>query len=267
MINLPTRIPDCDFHNPALLDLFLLMLVLFYNGFSSIGKSWSCCCLSLHWLSIIFTTGCPVSSHCLWLFSRTVFLTIWEMFHRVYLKSVLLLLLVNFDFGYWLELMYISLIESIRPNKPNLFPWFSAACAAVTVHRNSFFRLYQKEKSSESKVKFKQASNRCKRFLEAAKLAYANKTKESITFQKLGSRELWRIANRVLNKSKYAIPPLFNDPEVLSSASDKAKLFSENFSKNPNLDDSGIFSPVLPSRTNLKLDNIFVTPKMVITFL
>ena len=27
MVNLPTRIPDCDFHNPALLDLFLLMLV------------------------------------------------------------------------------------------------------------------------------------------------------------------------------------------------------------------------------------------------
>ena len=37
------------------------------------------------------------------------------------------------------------------------------------------------------KVKFRQASNHCKRFLEAAKLAYATKTKESITSQKLGS--------------------------------------------------------------------------------
>ena len=36
------------------------------------------------------------------------------------------------------------------------------------------------------------------------------------------------------------IPPLFNSPEVLSSAYDKAKLFSENFSKNSTLDDSGI---------------------------
>ena len=40
--------------------------------------------------------------------------------------------------------------------------------------KNHFFRLYQKNKSSESKVKFRQASNRCERVLEVAKLAYAN---------------------------------------------------------------------------------------------
>ena len=50
--------------------------------------------------------------------------------------------------------------------KPHLSPWFS-------------------------KVKFRQANNRCKRVLEAAKLAYANKTKESITSKKLGSRDFW----------------------------------------------------------------------------
>ena len=73
------------------------------------------------------------------------------------------------------------------------------------------------------KLKFRQASNRCKKVLEAAKSAYANKTKESITFQKLGSRDFWRIANSVLTKSKSALPPLFNGLKVLSSASDKAK--------------------------------------------
>ena len=50
---------------------------------------------------------------------------------------------------------------------------------------------------------------------------------------------------------------------MLSSASDKAKLFAKNFSKNSNLDDSGIFLPVFPFRTNLKLDTISITPKMV----
>ena len=39
--------------------------------------------------------------------------------------------------------------------------WFSAACAAAIVYRNYFFCLYQKDKSSGSKVKFKQASNGC----------------------------------------------------------------------------------------------------------
>ena len=69
--------------------------------------------------------------------------------------------------------------------------------------------------------------------------------------------------NNVLNKGKSAIPPLFNGPEVLSSASDKTKMFTENFSMNSNLDDSGISLPVFPSRTNLNLHNISVTPKMV----
>ena len=50
---------------------------------------------------------------------------------------------------------------------------------------------------------------------------------------------------------------------MLSSASDKAKLFAENFSKNSNVDDSGILFPVFTSRTNLKLHNISVTCKMV----
>ena len=101
--------------------------------------------------------------------------------------------------------------------------------------------MYQKYKSSDSKVKLRQDSNRCKRVLEAAKFAYANKTKEPITSQKPGPRDFWKIANSLLNKGKSAIPPLFNDPEVLSSASDK---------------------DVFPSRTNLKL-RISVTPKMV----
>ena len=39
---------------------------------------------------------------------------------------------------------------------------------------------------------------------------YANKTKESITSQELGSRDFWRIANSVLKKGKSAIPPLLN---------------------------------------------------------
>ena len=61
----------------------------------------------------------------------------------------------------------------------HLSPWFSAACVANIVHRNNFFCLYQQNKSSEPKVKFRQASNCCTRALESAKFPYANKTKET----------------------------------------------------------------------------------------
>ena len=62
-------------------------------------------------------------------------------------------------------------------------------------------------------------------------------------------------------KVKSAILALFNGPEVLPSAADKPELFSEI--DNSNLDDFGIFLCFYPFRTNQKLHNISVTPKLV----
>ena len=177
---------------------------------------------------------------------------------RISLNSVLVLLLVWFQVG-----IDVYIPHRKYQVKPQSSRWFSAACAAAIVHRSHYFHLYQQNKYSESKVKFRQASNHCKRVLEAAKPAYATKTKDSMTSQKLGSRDFWRIANSVLDKGKSAIPPLFNRLAMLSSASNKAKLFAKNFSKNFNLDYSGLSLPVFPSRTNLKLRNISITPIMV----
>ena len=103
------------------------------------------------------------------------------------------------------------------------------------------------------------ASSHCKRLLEDIKLTYATKTEESITSQKLGYRECWRIADSVLNEGKFTIPPLFNSPEVLSSGSDKAKMFAETFLRTliwKALE--GISLLFFSSRTNLKLHNISV---------
>ena len=91
----------------------------------------------------------------------------------MFLNLVLLLLLVNFVIGFKLELMYISLIVNISGQ-------VSVAYAAAIYHMNHFFHLYQQNKFSEPKVKFRQASNHCKRVLEAAKLACANETKDCI---------------------------------------------------------------------------------------
>ena len=111
-------------------------------------------------------------------------------------------------------------------------------------------------------MKLKEASNCCERAPGSAKSAYANGAKTSITSQKLGSFDFWRIASGTLNKSKSSLPALFNDPEVLSSASDKAKLLAESFSKNSNLDYSSISLLAVSSRTNLKL-HIPATLKLI----
>ena len=47
------------------------------------------------------------------------------------------------------------------------------------------------------------------------------------------------------------------------SYTSETNLFGKIFPKNSNLDDSGISLPVFLSRTNLKLPNISITPKMV----
>ena len=264
IVNFPTRIPDCDSHSPALLDLFISSGASFCSAmaFCPLGNS----------DHVSVSIDFPINSKQDTPFRRMAYdysRADWDGL-RDHLRDVpwedifkLSASATASEFCEWVQVGIDVYIPHRKYQvKPHSSPWFSAACAAAIVHRNHFFRLYQQNKSSESKVKFRQASNRCKRVLEAAKLAYATKTKESITSQKLGSRDFWRIANSVLNKSKSAIPLLFNGPEVLPSASDKAESFAKNFSKNSNLDDCGISLPVFPSRTNLKL-HISITPKMV----
>ena len=267
MVDFPTRIPDCDSHSPALLDLFISSdaSICSTMAFPPLGNS--------DHVVVSVSNDFPTNSQQDAPFHRMAYDyscadgdglrdhlrdVPWEDIFKLGASAA------ASEFCKWIQVGIDVYIPHRKYQvKSHSSPWFSAACAAAIVHRNHFFRLYQKEKSSDSKVKFRQASNRCKRVLEAAKLAYPNKTKEPITSQKLGSHDFWRIANSVLNKCKSAIPPLSNRLEVLSSASDKAKLFAENFSLNSNLDDSGVSLPVFPSRTNLKLHNFSITPKMV----
>ena len=119
-------------------------------------------------------------------------------------------------------------------------PGFLAAYAAAIVHRNHFFRFYQQNKPSASRVMFRQASNNCKRVLQAANLLVLIKQKSlSLPKKNLTLAAFGKFASNVLNKGKSAIPPLFNESEVFSSAFDEVKLFA----KNSNLDDSGISLP------------------------
>ena len=50
---------------------------------------------------------------------------------------------------------------------------------------------------------------------------------------------------------------------MLSFAADKSILFPDNFSKNSNLDESGVFLPAFSSRTIPQMRNIPQTPTLV----
>ena len=109
---------------------------------------------------------------------------------------------------------------------------------------------------------FRFARNNWKRVLENAKRHYAEPVQESISNERLGCRDVWRIANSILNRNP-TIPVLFNGPEVLTSPTDKVNLFADRFVANSTLDDIGRDLPDCPSRVDSSLSTINVTPKMV----
>ena len=122
--------------------------------------------------------------------------------------------------------------------------------------------MYQKDKSSDSKVKFRQASNHCKRVLEAAKLAYANKTKEPITSQKLNSRDFWQIANIVFSTKVNLLYLLYSTAWRCCLL----HLINQNCLLKTFLRTLILMTQVslyLFSLNNLKLHNISIAPKMV----
>ena len=72
--------------------------------------------------------------------------------------------------------------------KPHSYPRFSAACAAAIVYRNQFFRLYQQNESSESKLSSDRLEIVSEEFLKLPNLYMLIKQK-SIISQKLDSQD------------------------------------------------------------------------------
>ena len=119
MVNFPTWIPDCDSHSPALLDLFFSSDASICSKmvFPPLGNS----------DHVLFSVSMDFPSDSQW--DAPFHCIAYDYFHadwdgicdhlrdvhgRIFLSSLLLLLLVNFVSGFRLELMYISLTENIR---------------------------------------------------------------------------------------------------------------------------------------------------------
>ena len=202
MVNFPVRIPNYDSHSPVLLDLFLSSDARISStmAFPPLANSdHVVVSVSIDFLS---NSQRHAPFHRIaYEYSRAG----WEGL-RDHLRDVPWEDIFKFspsaaatEFCEWVQVRIDVYIPHRKYQANHGSPWFSAACAAAIGHRDHVFRLYQQNKSSESEVKFRQASSCYKRVLEANELAYATTTKESIISRKLGTRDFWRIANSVLN--------------------------------------------------------------------
>ena len=101
---------------------------------------------------------------------KMVFVIVLEMFHeRISFNSDFLLLLANFGSGSGCSgCIYRSSLVSGQTSFISMV--FGCLCYCDSSQKS--LRLYQQKKNLN--LKFREASNRCKRVLEAAKLAYAN---------------------------------------------------------------------------------------------
>ena len=174
----------------------------------------------------------------------TVFVIIWEIFpwENIFNLSVSA---AYSEFCEWVRVgIDVYILHQKYQIKSHSPPWFSAASAAAIIHRNHF----------------QTSNNGCKSILEAAKLAYDNKTKLE---RNLALGTLGKLLMVFLTKVNLLYLLYSMVRRYCFAAFDKAILFTKIFSKNSNLDGLGISLPVFPSRTNLNLHNISATPKMV----
>ena len=263
--SLSIPIPDCDSCSPGLLDLFICSDASIYStmAYPALGNS------DLVFVSI--SVDLPSNSKRDAQFQRKTYdysPADWDGL-RDHFRGVSWEDISKFSapapvspFFEWVQVgIYVYIPHCKNHVKTYLSPWFLAICSAATIHRNYFFWLYQGNESSESKVKFIHASNRCKSVLESSELANTNKQKSPSLSRKL--------ALGTFGELPIVFSTKINLLYLLYCLCCLLHLIKQNsllkiFSKNSNLDDSAISLSVFPSGTNhLKLLNISVTPKIV----
>ena len=222
MVNFLSWIPNCDIDSPDPFDLFYCFDASIFStmAFLQLGNS-------AHAV-VSFSTDFPSCSqqdvpfhHIAYDCSRANSDSLCDHLRDSPWKDIFKLnaCAAASKFCEWVQLGIDVYISNRRYQvKLHLSPWFSTESAAAIVHRNHCFCLYQMDKSSESKVQLRHARNCGKRALESAKLKKHNSPSlpRNLTIRTFDECQYCS----QLSTGKSDLPPLFNSPELLSSASD-----------------------------------------------
>ena len=146
MVNFHTRIPDCDSHNPALLDSFLTSdaIICSTMAFPPLGNS--------DHVAVSVSIDFPTNSQwdapfyrIAYDYSRADCDGLHDHLRDVPWKDIFKrsTSAAASEFCEWVQVgIRVYIPHRKYQVKPHSSPWFSATCAAAIVHRNHFFRLY-----------------------------------------------------------------------------------------------------------------------------
>ena len=154
IVNFPTQISDCDSHSPAHLDLFLSSDagICSTMAFPPLGNS-DHVVVSV---SIDFPTNSQQDApfhRIAYDYSRADWDGLRDHLRNVPWEDIFKLSAsaAASEFCEWVQIgIDVYIPHKKYQMKPHSSTWFSAAYAAAIVHRNHFFRSYQKDKSSDS---------------------------------------------------------------------------------------------------------------------
>ena len=159
MINFTNRIPDCGSHSPALLDLFITSdaSICSTMAFPPLVNSDHVIVSA----SIDFPSNSEgdASFHCI---ASDYSCANWDgpcdQLRDVPWENIFRLIgsVTAVEYCEWVQARIdVYIPHHKHQGKPHSSKWFLAACAAAIAHRNQFLCLYQQNKSSEYKVKFR----------------------------------------------------------------------------------------------------------------
>ena len=143
IVNFPTRIPDCDSHSPALLDLFISSDASIYStmAFPPLGNS--------DHVVISVSIDFPINSkqdapfhRVAYDYSRADWDGLCDYLRDVPWEDIFKLSAsaTASEFCEWVQVGIDVYIPHRKYQvKPHSSPWFSATCAAAIVYRNHFF--------------------------------------------------------------------------------------------------------------------------------
>lgn len=125
--------------------------------------------------------------------------------------------------------------EKITQEKGNSQPCFTPVYAAAITHCNHYHNICNRKRCNGTLDSFRTARNHRKKILENAECTYAQAALAKVVSKRLGPMNS---GNQILKRQSVSTY-IIKGPEVISSSSNKTKVFVKDFAFNSTLEDKG----------------------------